>query len=611
MQVKGGLNLKKTLKLFSLVISLVIALSCMVIPASAQGEGYLTINKSGSGFVVDYCSTAATGEVNIPSTYTKNGETLPVKGVSDNAFQNCSAITKITVPASVTTVGKYAFADCGSLKSVEFSGSTCSFGKAVFNGCNSLTSVTLPTDITVISEEMFKSCSSLKSISIPSTVAAIGKEAFMNSGLTSVSLPSGIMSIGLNAFMSCGALEEISIYSNSYYKTVDGCLYTADGATLVQYPAGKTDASYSVLSGTERIGNGAFALCDYIETVSMPSSVTAIDAYAFYDCALLETAAIPDYVTAIGSMAFAKCPNLKTVIIPSEVTSYDNAFVGSGVESVVIENGVSVISPKAFKDCTSLCSVTIPSSVTTIGVGAFDGCSALTVLTVPESVTNIGNGAFLGCNDITLYVKNGSAAYDYAKANNIKTSTGEAPVVKVVSGISIQALPSKLVYKTGEKINTSGLVLLVNYSDGTSANVTSGFTVSPSSFSTEGIYNVTVTYSGKTVEFAVTVDNSAVVDPGEKTVVSVKIAKLPAKLQYNYKENIDPTGLVLTINYSDGTSEDITNGFMIKAATPLKPVGEHTVRVVYGEFFDTYTVTVKYAWWQWIIRILLLGIFWY
>ncbi|MBO5410634.1 MAG: leucine-rich repeat protein [Clostridia bacterium] len=604
--------MKKTSKIISLLLCLAVVFSCVAVTAFAQGEAYLVINKSGSGFVVDSCSASATGEINIPATYEKNGESLPVKGIADNAFQNCSGITKVTIPASVTTIGKYAFADCGSLQYVSFSGSTCSIGKSAFNGCNSLISAILPDELSIIPEEMFKSCVSLSEISIPSTVAVIGKEAFMNSGLTHATIPASTISIGQNTFMSCGEMQYFDVDSaNTTYTEIDDCIYTADGATLVQYPTGKSDASYTVPAGTIRIGNGAFASNGSLRKVYMPSSLTVIEAYAFYNCALLEEAAIPSGVTAIGSMAFAKCPNLRNVVIPSSVASYENAFVASGLESVVIENGVETISPKAFKDCKSLASVTIPSSVTTIGVGAFDGCTALEVLSVPSTVKSIGNGAFIGCSNITLYVEDGSAAYNYAVANSIKTSFSTPPVVKVVSAISIKTLPSKLTYKTGEKINTAGLVLNVIYSDGSVGTVANGYSISPSSFSEEGTKSVTVTYSGKTTQFDVTVSNSAVTDPTGKTVISVQIAQYPTKLQYNYKESVDTTGLILQVNYADGTSERITSGFLVKAPAELKPVGQHTVTVVYGEFSDTFTVTASYAWWQWLIRILLLGFLWY
>ena len=67
---------------------------------------------------------------------------------------------------------------------------------------------------------------------------------------------------------------------------------------------------------------------------------------------------------------------------------------GTGIKSIIIENGVTNIGEYAFYQCTGLTSVTIPDSVTTIGSEAFRGCLNLTNITIPDSVTTIGHDAF-------------------------------------------------------------------------------------------------------------------------------------------------------------------------------------------------------------------------
>lgn len=75
-----------------------------------------------------------------------------------------------------------------------------------------------------------------------------------------------------------------------------------------------------------------------------------------------------------------------------------------------------------------------------------------------------------------------------------------------ISSISVQSKPSKTVYTVGEVFSSSGLVVKVNMSDGTSKTVTSGFTVSAPDMSTAGTKTVTVTYEGKTETFNITVN---------------------------------------------------------------------------------------------------------
>ncbi len=74
---------------------------------------------------------------------------------------------------------------------------------------------------------------------------------------------------------------------------------------------------------------------------------------------------------------------------------------GSGIESVVIENGVTTIGKYAFYKCDDLISITIPDTVTSIGSSAFSGCSKLTSVTIPDSVTSIGSYAFEDCSSLT------------------------------------------------------------------------------------------------------------------------------------------------------------------------------------------------------------------
>ncbi len=118
-------------------------------------------------------------------------------------------------------------------------------------------------------------------------------------------------------------------------------------------------------------------------------------------------------VVGIGADAFAGCENLTIVTIPSSVTNIDYyAFYGcSGLTSVTIPEGVTSIGSSAFSVCTGLTSVTIPSSVISIGNYAFQDCIRLTSVVIPSSVTSIGDSALYGCERLsTVHVEKGDAA---------------------------------------------------------------------------------------------------------------------------------------------------------------------------------------------------------
>ena len=116
--------------------------------------------------------------------------------------------------------------------------------------------------------------------------------------------------------------------------------------------------------------------------------------------------------------------------------------------------------------------------------------------------------------------------------------------------------------------------------------------------------------------FAVCVANNEPIvpdTPTEKTVSSVSVATLPTKTSYTYKtDNLDLSGLALTVTYSDGTTETVTDTSKMKiTGFDNTKTGTQTVSAEYAGASASFDITVSYAWWQWIIRILLLGFLWY
>ncbi len=107
------------------------------------------------------------------------------------------------------------FRECSGLTSINLPDSVTSIGGGAFYGCSSLTSISLPDSVTSIGDYAFWICSSLTSISLPDSVTSIGNYAFWKcSSLTSISLPDSITSIGSYAFRYCSGLKDV-YYSGS------------------------------------------------------------------------------------------------------------------------------------------------------------------------------------------------------------------------------------------------------------------------------------------------------------------------------------------------------------------------------------------------------------
>ncbi len=162
--------------------------------ASLAGEETIFIGGRLSYSDIKEIGTAITKSsypVKLDLTYVKGLEKLP-----DSTFRNCTKLTSIKMPSSLTTIGNNAFAGCSSLASIEIPSSVSSIGNYAFYGCTSIESIEIPSLVTSIGDYAFRGCTSLASIEIPSTVTSIGNYAFYGcKSIESIEIPSSITSI--------------------------------------------------------------------------------------------------------------------------------------------------------------------------------------------------------------------------------------------------------------------------------------------------------------------------------------------------------------------------------------------------------------------------------
>ena len=181
------------------------------------GDNHYTSNDKLGDYVFYDCSGLTS--LTLPSSVTSIGW---------GAFSGCSGLTSLTIPSSVTEIGNQTFYGCSGLTSLTLPSGVTSIGNYAFEGCSGLTSLTIPSSVTSIGDRAFLGCSGLTSLTLPSSVTSIGESAFTGcSGLTSLTIPSGVTSIGNFAFRDCSGLTSIYVYTKKLpelgYYVFNGC----------------------------------------------------------------------------------------------------------------------------------------------------------------------------------------------------------------------------------------------------------------------------------------------------------------------------------------------------------------------------------------------------
>ena len=171
------------------------------------------------------------------------------------------------------------------------------------------------------------------------------------------------------------------------------------------------------------------------------------------------------------------------------------------------------------------------------------------------------------------------------KAVDLKKNPTRSPAVAspTLSSVVIKKKPAKLTYSVGDSLNTSGMTLTLKYTDGTTKDITSGFSCSPAKLTNAGQQKIVVTYGGKSTGYYVDV---------QKVISSVVIKKKPGKLNYTVGDTLSTSGMTLTLKYDDGTTKDVTSGFSCSPAK-LTNAGQQKIVVTYGSKSTGFYVDVE------------------
>lgn len=265
-------------------------------------------------------------------------------------------------------------------------------------------------DVYEIGDNAFRN-KDIESVIISEGIIRIGSNAFYNcDDLKSVDIPESVEEIGLganNAFVDCDILEEIIIdEGNKYYVVNNNVLFDKNMTTLLFYPEGKDNVSYTVPAGVMTIGVYAFDGCEQLTQIILSETVNTISSGAFSGCTGLENIDLSSGLAVIGDFAFFNCTNLTSIDIPKTVTQIqESAFSNCmNLEKIILPEELVTLGINVFNDCTSLVSINWPEKIIKVPYGIFMGCDSLENVELPDSITEINNYAFYGCTSLKTIV---------------------------------------------------------------------------------------------------------------------------------------------------------------------------------------------------------------
>lgn len=407
-----------------------VPMGCYDAYENAAGWSSLSIYTGGITYTLDDVNHTATitgctentfGTLIIPATL-MNG-TYTVTAIANNAFNGNGNITSVSIPASVTTIGNSAFSNCQSLTAFTVDDSNASYksDNGIIYSKDGEQLVAYPVGKTETS------------FTIPASVESITNYAFEgNKHLTTIQLSAAfnLISHVPSAFYGIDNLEAITVDAgNTYFKAIDGVLFSDDETNLIYCPRGKA-GHYTVPSTVTYILDQAFADCAKLTGITLNDGLVSIEMYAFARCTGLTSISIPEGITNIYMCTFMGCTNLQTVNLPTSLNDIAQfAFAQTGLISLTLPENIADIGNNAFSECVNLGEVTLNSLYLFVpsGQNIFNGIdtSEIPLYVNAAQLNNFASNAPWKYFDVHPWpTPNGYLLYAWSDVNNTAVVTG-------------------------------------------------------------------------------------------------------------------------------------------------------------------------------------------
>lgn len=171
------------------------------------GEEEFPISVQGRSAAVNSSTFSPAGDISIAKHYNKSGVWYTSTDVPAQAFKDCTKLTSIVLPDSVTIIDSNAFGGCTSLKSITIPDSVTRIGNAFVN-CSSLESIVLPKKLAHLTQSIFNNCTALKSVKIYN-VPKIENIFTDCTALEEIYIPKTVTNIGQHDFRNTTKLKDV------------------------------------------------------------------------------------------------------------------------------------------------------------------------------------------------------------------------------------------------------------------------------------------------------------------------------------------------------------------------------------------------------------------
>lgn len=447
--------------------------------------------------------------------------------------------TKLEFPSSLKTILGGVFYSCPNLTELLFHDGLQTIEGGTFGECPKLKNIVFPTSLILLSSGAF-SGATIDNVEIGNT----GVSFSSSSGITipkckNLIVRGGTLSKSAISFLN-GVLETVVLKGTVTF--TDDCTFGPCSSTL---------KSVTLENGITVIPTSCFANCGKITEITIPASIINIGDNAFYNTSL-KNLVIPDGVQTIGIQAF-RGTQLTNVSIPASVTViWENAFSTPVTTNITLNKKTNEISGSpwgASGTITWLIRVTrlevthMPTKARYFVGETFDSAGLIITAYYNDNTSEQVTGYTLSSPDMSAYGnKTVTVTFD-------EKTVDFSILVVDISGIEVKTMPTKTEYPKGDVFDTTGLSILVKYTDGTSETITTGFEVSGFDSSSVGEKTITVTYKTHTATFKVTVYDLS----------GIRITSFPSKVYYKIGESFDPSGLTVAEVRQDGTEKEITD----------------------------------------------------